>query len=332
LRYRKLPSTDIEVSVVCMGCWALVESGFWGPQDEAESVAAVHAALDAGVNFFDTAEGYGRGASERVLGRALGSRRADATIATKVGRRSLKRDDLFEHLETSLANLGTDYVDLYQIHWPSPDIPIEETLAAMYEARDQGKIRAVGVSNFGASYLGELVAAGAVSTNQLCYSLLWRAIEHEVLPICLDNGIGVLCYSPLAQGLLTGKFASPEEVPAGRARTRLFRPERGGNEHRDPGCEEETFAALADIRPICEAAGFTMTEASLAWALAQPGVVSVIAGARHADQATENAKVCDVELPAEVIEKLTAATEPVRSCVGLNADFWMSDSRMERPA
>jgi myo-inositol catabolism protein IolS len=326
VRYRKLGPTDIEVSVVALGCWAMAGGRTWGPQDEADSIATVHAALDAGSNFFDTAEAYGRGASEEVLGRALKGRRHEAVIATKVSRSNLAHDDVIQACERSLRRLQTDTIDLYQIHWPSRTVPIEETFAALDKLRQQGKIRAIGVSNFGVGDLAELMAVGWRGTDQLPYSLLWRAIEYDIQPGCVDEGIGILCYSPLMQGLLTGKFASADEVPEGRARSRHFSKARPGSRHGEPGCEPETFAALERIRRISAGIGEPMAAVALAWLLARPGVNSVIAGARTPDQIMQTAQAADLVLSPEIVGALTQATEEVKGLLGSNPDPWQSQA------
>lgn len=332
MKYRKLGRTDIEVSVVSMGCWAIIGDDTWGPQDETDSVAAIRASIDAGVNFFDTAEGYGRGASEKLLGRVLAEVPRDSVvIATKVGRNALRPADLQTHCDASLAHLKTDYLDLYQVHWPTHKVPLAETLAGLENLKRQGKVRVIGVSNFGASYLRELLAIGRVESNQLCYSLLWRPIEHQLQPLCVQNDLSILCYSPLCQGLLTGKFSSPDDVPPSRARTRLFVGTRPQSAHGEPGCEKETFQAIADIQSICRSIDQPMNQVALAWLLARPGVTSVIAGARSADQAALNARAADLQLSPDVIDRLNRVTRPIMDYAGLNADLWLHDSRMERP-
>ena len=160
--------------------------------------------------------------------------------------------------------------------------------------------------------------------------MLWRAIENEVQPICVENDIGIICYSPLCQGLLTGKFASVDDVPEGRARTRLCSKDRPNARHEEAGCEAAVFRALDEIRAICESIGEPMGKVALAWLLAQDAVTSVIAGARNAEQATQNAQAAEVDLTEDVIEKLAQATEPVKRHIGTNADMWQTDSRMER--
>ena len=331
MKYARLGRTDIEVSAVCMGGWSIVSvDGTWGRQDVDDSIAALRAALEAGVNFFDTAESYGDGESEEILARALGSHRREVVIASKVSPGHLEPAALRRHCEQSLRRLQTDYLDLYQVHWPNPHRPIAETLGVMEELKREGKIRAAGVSNFGVSYMRELLAAGRVESNQLAYSLLFRAIEHEVKPLCVANEVSVLCYSPLCQGLLTGKFRSADDVPEGRARTRLFARTRSQARHREPGCEDEVFRAIGRIREICQEVRLPMAQVALAWLLAQEGVTSVIAGARNPDQARQNAAAADIVLGGDVLSRLSAATQGVKDRIGKNADMWQTDSRMER--
>jgi myo-inositol catabolism protein IolS len=324
----KLGQTDITVSVVALGCWAFAGGRVWGPQDEAESIATVRAALDAGVNFFDTAEGYGDGDSEAVLGRALAGRRHEAVIATKVSRSHLSGDEVREACERSLRRLQTDTIDLYQVHWPSRTVPLDETMEALEKLREQGKVRAIGVCNFGVGDLSDLLKAGRTETNQLPYSLLWRAVEYQIRQQCVDERVGILCYSPLAQGLLTGKFGSPDEVPAGRARTRHFSSARPQVRHGEAGCEAETFAAIERIRTMCDEIHRPMAQVALAWLLHQPGVTAVIAGARNPDQIRQTAQAADLELSPETLGELTEATEPLKRILGPNPDMWQSESRL----
>lgn len=331
MQYRQLGRSGITVSAVCQGCWSIVtKDSTWGGNDPAESLAAIRAALDAGITFFDTAEGYGSGESEEILARGLERRRKDVVIASKVSGSHLAPGDIRLACERSLRHLGTDYIDLYQVHWPSRTVALDETLAALEALRDEGKVRAIGVSNFGTSFLDEARCTERVVSNQLAYSLLWRPIEHSVQPACVAGGMGILCYSPLAQGLLTGKFASADDVPQGRARTRLFSKDRPQSRHDEGGCEAETFAALAAIARIADSLGRPTGQVALAWLLAQDGVTSVIAGGRSAAQTRDNAVAADLKLDEETLDQLTAATEAIKACIGGNADMWQSQSRMER--
>ena len=235
MNYRQLDQTKIQVSAICMGCWGIVGDMMWGDQDEKESIATIHTALDSGINFFETAEGYGDGYSETILGKAFKNHRSQAIIATKVSRNHLHREDLLHACERSLKRLNSDYIDLYQIHWPDPQVPFEETMQTLQDLQAQGKIRAIGVSNFGMQDLAGILNAGKIVSNQLPYSLLFRAIEFQILQECIDQHISVLCYSPLLHGLLTGRYSSPDEFPPGRARTRHFSSSRRLVRHNEPG-------------------------------------------------------------------------------------------------
>lgn len=308
-----------------MGCWALAGDATWGPQDEATSIATVHAALDAGINFFDTAESYSSGRSEEILGKALAGRRHEAIIASKMSASHLTPDKLKAACEGSLRRLGTDYLDVYYIHWPNPDVPIAATLGALEELKQEGKIRVAACSNFGKYDLSDLLEAGRVEANQLAYNLLFRAIEYEIQGLCAEHNIGITCYSPLAQGLLTGKFRSMDEVPEGRARTRHFASTRPGTRHGEQGAEAEVTEALARIRHICGQAGVEMSHAALAWLISREAVASVIVGARTPEQALENAKAGSLELPEDVLAQLTAATKELKEKLGPNADMWESE-------
>jgi myo-inositol catabolism protein IolS len=328
MKCRKLGRTEITVSSIGMGCWALAGDWVWGDQDEQDSIATVHAALDRGINFFDTAEGYGDGKSETVVGKALSGRRHEAVIATKISPSHLaNKDEIRKACERSLQRLDTNYIDLYQIHWPNRDVPIAETLEVLDRLREQGKVRAIGVSNFGVADLSDLLSIGRCEANQLPYSLLGRAIEYEISHECIDNDIGILCYSPLAQGLLADKFASVDDVPEERARTRHFSKNRPLTRHDEEGCEAETFAAIERIRQICVEIDTPMAEVALAWLLYQPGVTSVLAGARRPEQIKQNAKAAALDLPSEIVEDLSAATDQVKQKLGANPDLWETNSR-----
>lgn len=329
MQTRRLGRSDLQVPVIAMGCWAIAGDAFWGEQDEHDAIEAIHAALDAGANFYDSAEGYGAGESERLLGRALKGRRDQAIIATKASPNHHTPEGLREACEQSLRNLQTDRIDLYQLHWPNRKVPFADTWGAMEELIAEGKVRVGGVSNFGPRDMAKLLAAGHPDVNQLAYNLLFRAIEFEIAPMCVEHDIGVLCYSPMAQGLLTGKFATPDEVPAGRARTRHFSSEREMVRHGEPGAEAETFAAIAEIGAIAEELGAPMHHVALAWLLRQPGVACVLAGMRSREQALDNVRAAELELPDEAVARLSAATEDLKAKLGPNADMWQGDSRIE---
>jgi len=325
---RQIGRTGIEVTPVSIGCWAIVGDDTWGAQDKAEAIAALRAAADCGINFFDTAEGYGHGYSEELVAEALGDRRDQIVIASKVGPgHAADPKSLRKSCEDSLRHLHTDYLDLYYLHWPIRNAPIEEALAGFDKLREEGKIRAFGVSNYGKLDLPELLAHGRCEANQLPYSLLWRVIENEIVPICLENDLSIMCYSPLMQGLLTGKFRTPDDVPAGRARTRLFAGTRPDSRHGEPGHEAEAFRTIDAIADIAAEVGRPMGEVALAWLLHRPGVASVIVGARNPAQAEQNRRAMDLVLEPEILARLDAATASLKRNLGTNPDMWQAESR-----
>ena len=328
MQYQMLGQSGLRVSTYALGCWPFAGGGYWGEQDDAVSIATVHAALDAGINFFDTAEAYEAGTSERVLGQALVGRRDQAIIATKVAPNHLAADDVIAACEQSLRYLQTDYIDLYLIHWPNWNVPLAETVGALEQLKQQGKIRAIGVCNFAVQDLTEILELHPVVTNQLPYSLLWRVIEREILPVCRANDVGLMCYSPLAQGLLTGRYASADEVPAGIARTRYYASSRAGGAHGEPGCEAEVFAALAAVQQVAAELGQPMAAVALAWLRQQPGVATILIGARSPQELQLNLPALNLHLAPEIIAQLNAITEPVKAKLGNNPDMWLVPSRM----
>ena len=328
MNFRQLGNSDIEVTELTFGCMSIVNDINSSSQSEKDSIEAIHLSLAEGINFFDTAPGYGDGASEVLLGKALGSRRKDVIVATKVNG-SLKEEDVFRECEKSLANLNTDYIDLYQIHWPDWETPLEETIGALDRLKTAGKIRCYGVSNFGKKDLTEALESGDVVTNQMPYNLIWRNIEKEVLPVCEKAGVGILCYSSMMQGLLTGKFKTVEEVPEGRARSRHFSQEnRPLVRHQGDGFEKETFEAIDALRGISEAHNLPMGTLALRWLLAQPAVTSVLAGARNARQARDNIDAGRTDVPAEALNAATEATEALKNLMGPTVDMWAEPSRI----
>lgn len=326
MRYTTLPGTDFRVSVIAMGSWALAGDMAWGDQSEKDSLAAARAAVDAGINFFDTAPGYGDGLSERRLGMGLEGLRQQVVIATKIGPDAMAAGKVTESVERSLGHLGTDYIDLIQIHWPSRSIPIEETLGALEGLKQQGKVRAIGLSNFGKLDLADALAIARPTTNQLPYSLLSRAVEFEIVPACARAGVGMLCYSPLLWGLLAGSYEQPQQVPDGRARSRHFSPARKLIRHHEAGCERETFQAIADVRRVAERLRVPMSDLAVAWLLHQPGVSAVLTGIRRPEQAAANVKAAALTLDRDTLAELDRVTQPVKQALGENPDLWQSGS------
>ena len=327
MEYRKLGASDLNVSVLTFGAWQIGDPEYWGPDEQADANNAVAAAIDVGVNTFDTAEQYGDGESEKMLGKALGKRRGGVIVASKVSPHNCAPPRLRQSCERSLRRLGTDYLDLYQIHWPFSGISHEEVFAEMKRLQKEGKIRYIGVSNFGREDLRHAIHNAPCVSDQLGYNLVFRAIEYEILPACQKQGFGVLAYMPLMQGLLAGRWQSANEIPPARRRTRHFSSKREHTRHGEEGCEELLFNALKEIAGVAQQLGTSMATLALAWVMAQPGVTSVIAGARRADQVTRNAAAAELKPSQEVIERLNAITEPIKEHLGANADMWDSGER-----
>jgi len=312
-----------------LGCWALGDPGLWGPQDQQDTQATIHTALDQGITFLDTAPAYGHGHSEEVVGAALVGRRASAFIATKVNAQNSRRDDLVASCEASLQRLQTDYIDLLQIHWPSREIPFTETIGALEGLQSAGKIRAYGVCNFGPQDLAAwLEAGGRATTNQVSYSLLSRAVEFAIAPQAAAAGMHLLAYSPLMQGLLTGKFPTADSVPEGRARSLHFSGDRPKARHGQAGFEDLTFATLTALRQKAEAWGIDMAAMALAWLLAQNPVGAILVGARTPAQVERNRQATQVKLEASQYAELSRLTDELKQAMGPEADLWSSPSRI----
>lgn len=319
--YHKFGNTDMHTSKIVYGCMG--GSGAFGDQDEKDSLEALRTAYDVGINFFDTAEMYGDGYSEQLLGRALGDVRNKIFISSKVSPGNLSPIDLNEACNRSLQNLNTDYIDLFLVHWPNREVPIQETVGALKELQKTGKIRYYGVSNFGKNDLSEAIDVGDISANQMAYHLLFRAIEFEVLPLCKKNNIPVMCYSSLMQGLLAGKYKKLDDFPDDRARIKLFDSrKRSQCKHGENGAEVEGAKALADIWELVASSGMTMGELAVGWLKAQSGVGGVLVGTRNAEQSRALKKLLDVNLSPELITALSQATNEVKGKLGTNPDMW----------
>jgi len=317
MRFVILGKTDIHLSSIIMGTWQAGKS-MWTGIDDNQSEKAIHAAMDAGITTFDTAEEYGKGHSERVLGKALKGRRDKVNILTKVFANHLAYDQVIAACGRSLKNLGTDYLDLYQIHWPSGSfrskvIPIEETMEALMELKNAGKIRYIGVSNFSLDQLQTACQIGTIDSLQPPYSLLWRHVEGDLMDWCREKHVTILAYSPMAQGLLTGKFGPDHQFDKGdhRKANRLFHPD----------VYPRVLDTVAALRPIAREKGISMAQLALAWVTAKPGVCA-IAGARNAQQATDNAQAGDLVLGTDELDRVDHASRPVLDLIDDNPVLW----------
>ena len=299
MKLRQLGQSDIYISPIIMGLWQAGKE-MWVGIDDRETTKAIRAAFEAGITTFDTAEAYGKGHSEQILASAISDKRDEAIYATKVFANHLKFDQVLKACDRSLKNLQTDYIDLYQIHWPSGsfgfgEVPIGETMGALNELKEQGKIRAIGVSNFSRPQLQEAVQYGQIDSLQPPYSLFWRQVEKDTMSFCIENKITILAYAPMAQGLLTGKFGPAHTFAKGdiRAKNKLFQP--------------DTYAraqeALTKLRPIANRKDVTLAQLALSWVTSHPNACA-IAGARNANQASENAKAGSIALSNEELSEI----------------------------
>ncbi len=298
--------TDLEVSVVVLGTW--VTGGWaWGGSDERESIAAIHRALELGINFIDTAPVYGFGKSEQIVGKALKEwgNHDDVVVATKCClewnekeniQRNASPERIVYEVDQSLNRLGVDRIDLYQIHWPDPKVPFEKSIETMLKLRDQGKIRAIGLSNFSREQIEQCMGAGPIHSLQPPYNMFERSAEKELLPFCSENGIATLVYGGLCRGLLSGKFTGDEKFPRGDLRRGdpKFKPDRF----------KQYVKAVERFRKLAAKYGKTPAQFALRWALQQPGVTTVIAGARIARQVEDNVGVSGWKIEQADLEKV----------------------------
>jgi aryl-alcohol dehydrogenase-like predicted oxidoreductase len=310
MQQRQLGSHGPKLTTIGFGAWAVGgPSGKfnWGPQEDSESIAAIHAALDQGINWIDTAAIYGFGHSEEVVGRALRDRRGQALIATKCGRvwdaagnvgYGLRPESMRRELENSLQRLGVDVIDLYQIHWPDPDTPIEESWGQMARFVEQGKVRYIGVSNFDVPLLERCEAIRHVDSLQPPFSLLRRDVEAEILPFCAAHGIGVVPYSPMQSGLLSGTFDVRRLAPSDwRNNSPYFQ---------EPNLSRN-LALVERLRPIADRHGKTVGQLAVAWVLSNPAVTSAIVGARRPEQVAENVGAAGWTLTESELAEIEAA-------------------------
>jgi aryl-alcohol dehydrogenase-like predicted oxidoreductase len=311
MRTRKLGNSDLHLTTVGLGAWAMGGGGWdwgWGSQDDADSIATIHRALDLGVNWIDTAPVYGFGHSEEVVGKALAGLRHEVFVATKCGlvwdeRKNasysdLRSESIRREVEASLRRLNTDYIDLYQIHWPNPDEQIEEAWATIADLIQEGKVRYGGVSNFSVEQIERARSIHPVTSLQPPYSMLVRDIETDLLPYCEENGIGVIVYSPLQAGLLTGKFTRERlaQLPPDDWRTR--------NRHFQEPAFSRNLAFVEALRPIAERNSRTLAQLAIAWVLRKQAVTAAIVGARRPDQIEETAPAADWTLSPEDIAEI----------------------------
>jgi aryl-alcohol dehydrogenase-like predicted oxidoreductase len=312
MQHRRLGDSDLEVSAIALGSWLTYSGGIAREQTE----ACTRAAFDAGITFFDTANVYGRGAAERAWGEILADYPRDSfTLATKLyfpmgpRDRGLSRAQIHKQIDGSLERLQTDYVDLYQCHRYDDDVPLEETMQALTEVVEAGKARYIGFSEWPPDKIQaalEMPGVARFVSSQPQYSALWRAPEAEVIPLCARNGISQIVWSPLAQGVLTGKY-KPGEAPPPDSRA----TSRAMNRFIKQWLTDDLLGAVQRLRPVADEAGLTMSQLALAWVLRQPNVAAAIIGATRPEQVHENAAAASVLLSDDTLAAIDEALDPV---------------------
>ena len=324
MELRTLGKSDINVPVISFGAWA-VGGWMWGGADDAASVRAIRKAIDLGITCIDTAAIYGMGHSERIVGAAIAGRRDEVIIATKCGLRwdleegqpffdsltpegkavkiyrNLRPDSIRWECEQSLKRLGVDVIDLYQCHWPDETTPLDDTMDALLDLQRQGKIRAIGVSNFTVEMMEQCLKSGVITSDQPRYNPLEREIEGDILPFCIERNIGILTYSPMAMGLMTGKVALDREFKGDD--TRRDRP-WFTRENR-----KRVLDMLAKVQPIADGHGATLAQVTVNWVISQKGITSALVGARNEAQVAENAKAADFKLTDEEVNTIRSLVE-----------------------
>ncbi len=325
MEYRNIGDSEINASVIAFGAWA-AGGWMWGSTDRKDAVEAIVAAYEVGVTTIDTAPIYGQGASEEIVGEALKDIPRDKTqILTKYGMRwDLEKGDFAFHskknngeeieiykyagkesiiyeCEQSLKRLGTDYIDLYQIHWPDSTTPLEETFEAVVQLMEQGKVRYAGVCNYNAQLMAEAEKTVPLVSNQIPFSMVNRGVEEETIPYCIKHNKAVLAYSPLERGLLTGKIKPGYEFQEG--------DHRASHPHFQHDFIERTNVLLERIKPLADDKGVTLAQLVLRWTIERPGITIALVGARNAHQAVQNAKAMDFNISQEEIDFINAVVD-----------------------
>lgn len=311
MEFKRLGKSGFSVPAVIFGAWA-IGGWLWGKSDDKEAAEAIQKSIELGCTCIDTAPVYGFGHSEEVVGKAVKGKRDKVLIATKCGLRwdcgdgefffdtkdnsgrsvkvyqNLKKDSLFKECDASLKRLGTDVIDLYQCHWPDSTTPLDETMEALLSLKEQGKIRAIGVSNFTPDMIETCLESGDIASDQPKYSLLFRDIENDILPFCQKHDVGLIVYGPIGQGLLTGKVTLDRKFAEDDFRT--------GQPWFQPKNLKRILDTLEKIEPIAKEHGKTLAQLAINWVISEPGITCAIVGARTPEQVVENIGAVDFKL------------------------------------
>ncbi len=306
---RKLGQSDLEISVMTLGGWMFGRDS-WSNVNDNDSIRTIHAAIDKGITMVDTALGYGGGYSESIIGKALKMKQGRLLISSKC---SANPKQIPQQADAALSRLQVDCIDLYHVHYPSPRIPIADTIGAMSKLVDAGKIRYIGVSNFSVEQIEEGLKTARIECCQPPLNLFWREAEEAILPFCHKYQIGVICYSPLAQGLLTGRFRSQEDIPDDiRSRNKLFKE----------GTFERCLEVLDFMQTIADKHGKSLTQVALNWVVGQPDITSAIVGARNPEELKHDVKSFGWKLSPEELQALSERGRKISSTMDFDTNMW----------
>ncbi len=340
----KLGKSDILVSTMTIGCWPFGGGEYWGEQSQQDVNNVVCAALDMGVNTFDTAEMYNNGESERSLGKALSGHRDKAVVISKISPSNCH--NVRQHCIESLQRLGMDYLDVYMLHWPINQLAVKhftsnekiiespptvgEAYQQLAELKKEGLIRSIGMSNFGRMQMEEVVATGVqVDVNEMPYNIVSRAIEAEIAPYCMEHNISIIGSMGLQQGLLAGIYHVAGDVPKHQAHSRHFANYRGGetSRHDEDGAEEEIFEVVDRLRKIADDLNIHIAQLSIAWILKKPFMASTLVGSRNIDELKMNVEACTLVIPDEIETLIDKISLPVLDKLGNNPDYYEHRSK-----
>jgi len=339
MQKKKLGNSDIFIPAMTVGCWSFGGGEYWGEQSQKDVNNVVSAALDMGVNAFDTAEAYNDGESERSLGTALRGRRNEAVVISKINPSNCR--NVRRHCINSLQRLDMDYLDVYMLHWPINQLAmkhftsdeqiiespptIEEAYKQLSELKKEGLIRSVGMSNFGRSQMEEAVSTGVqIDVNELAYNIVSRAIEAEIAPYCMEHNISIIGSMGLQQGLLAGIYRTADDVPKHQAHSRHFAGFRGAetSRHGEEGAEKEIFEVTDRLREIADSLNIRISQLAIAWILKKPFMTSTLIGSRNITELKMNAEACSLVISDEIEALIDEISLPVLQLLGNSPDYY----------
>ncbi|MFC2087945.1 aldo/keto reductase [Bacteroidota bacterium] len=341
MEYRQCGTTDMKFSVLGFGCWSFGGGDYWGETSQKDVNDVVKTAFDNGINYYDTAELYNEGRSEESLGIAIRELpREELIIGSKVSPSNAYYDKLIDHCNASLKRLKTNYMDVYMIHWPihsksmefftdDPEVinnppTLQEAVEALKHLRKQGKIRHIGVSNFAPYRMKHILNLDKdIAVNQLSYNLYSRAIEFDILPFCIEKGIGVITYSVLMQGILADLYKTIDDIPLMYRRTRHFNSATNTkSRHGEPGFEDELMKEMADVRKIVSETGISMSDLAISWSVSNKDITTFLIGTRSVNRLKSNINAVNMGIGDELVTTMTEISDTLKDLMGSGFDYY----------